>query len=449
MIVTGKRLPRRTFLRGMGTLIAIPMLDAMIPAFGRSRMTEAAVPVRLAFAYVPNGIVMKDWTPKATGSAYDFSRILKPLEAFRDDLFVLSNLDSNTGNALGDGPGDHARAGASFLTGVHCRKTAGADIRGGVSVDQIAATQLAGVTRFPSLELGCEDSRTVGDCDSGYSCAYTNSLSWRTPQTPMPPEVNPRAAFERLFGTAEDLSLDPQTRARRLKYRKSILDFVRADTESLVKTLGPGDRRKMDEYLFSVREVEQRIESSERDPRQPAPAIDKPVGIPFEFPEYAKLMCDLQVLAFQSDLTRIVTLVLGREGSNRVYSEIGISDPHHPLTHHRNNPEWIDKVARINMLHVGLFAYLVQRLKNTAEGDGTLLDHSMLVYGSGLADGNSHTHEALPVLLAGRGGGTLKPGRHLVAPSGTPVTNLYLSLLDRMGVKQDSLGDSTGRFSQL
>jgi hypothetical protein len=433
----------------MGTMVALPMLDAMVPAFARGLTTDSKAPVRMVFAYVPNGIVMKDWTPKTTGKDYQFTRILKPLEAFRDELLVLSNLDSNTGNALGDGPGDHARAGASFLTGVHCRKTAGADIRGGVSVDQVAAAKLNGVTRFPSLELGCEDSRTVGDCDSGYSCAYTNSLSWRTPQTPMPPEVNPRAAFERLFGTAEDLSLDPQTRARRLKYRKSILDFVRTDTQNLVKTLGPGDRRKLDEYLFSVREVEQRIESAEKDPRQIAPGIDKPTGIPFEFPQYAKLMCDLQVLAFQSDLTRVSTLVIGREGSNRVYPELGISDPHHPLTHHRNNPDWIDKVTRINTLHTELFAYLLERLKATPDGDGTLLDHSMVVYGSGLADGNSHTHEALPVLLAGRGGGTLKPGSHLVAKTGTPVTNLYLSMLDRMGVRPETLGDSTGRLEQL
>ncbi|HET6863480.1 MAG TPA: DUF1552 domain-containing protein [Pyrinomonadaceae bacterium] len=445
MIITRKRLPRRTFLRGMGTMVAIPMLDAMVPAFASSRDSELKAPARMAFAYVPNGIVMKEWTPKTTGSSYEFTRILKPLEAFRDDILVLSNLDSNTGNALGDGPGDHARAGASFLTGVHCRKTAGADIRGGVSVDQVAATKFTGATRFPSLELGCEDSRTVGDCDSGYSCAYTNSLSWRTPQTPMPPEVNPRAVFERLFGTAEDLSLDAETRARRFRYRKSILDLVTRDTQSLVKTLGPGDRRKLDEYLFSVRQVEQRIESVEKDPRRPAPGIDKPSGIPFEFPQYVKLMCDLQVLAFQSDLTRVVTLVIGREGSNRVYPEIGIDDPHHPLTHHRNNPEWIEKVTRINTLHTEMFAYLLKRLKSTPEGDGTLLDHSLLLYGSGLADGNAHTHEALPVLLAGRGGG-VKPGKHEIAKQGTPITNLYLSMLDRMGVHQDSLGDSSGMF---
>jgi hypothetical protein len=446
MIITGKRLPRRTFLRGLGTALSIPMLDAMRPALGRIHAVDLKEPVRLAFVYVPNGIIMKEWTPGATGPDYQFTRILKPLETLRKNIYVLSNLDSYTGNALGDGPGDHARAGASFLTGVHCHKTAGADIRGGVSVDQVAATRLAGVTRFSSLELGCEDSRTVGDCDSGYSCAYTNSLSWRTPQTPMPPEVNPRAAFERLFGTAEDLSLDPQTKARRMKYRKSILDLVRVDTQNLMKTLGPGDRRKMDEYLFSVRQVEQRIDAAEKDTRHTAPRIDKPTGIPFEFPEYVKLMCDLMVLAFQADLTRVVTFVVGREGSNRVYPEIGISDPHHPLTHHRNNPEWIEKVVRINTLHAELFAYLLQRLNSTTERDGTLLDHSMLVYGSGIADGNRHTHEALPVLLAGSGAGTLKPGRHMIAPTGTPITNLYLSLLDRMDVHTETLGDSTGRL---
>jgi len=445
---TNKRLPRRTFLKGMGAVVALPMLDAMVPAFARGSGFDAKAPVRMGFAYVPNGIVMKDWTPKSFGKEFEFTRILKPLESLREDLFVLSNLDSHTGNALGDGPGDHARAGASFLTGVHCRKTAGADIRGGVSVDQVAATGLNGQTRFSSIELGCEDSRTVGDCDSGYSCAYTNSLSWRTPQTPMPPEVNPRAAFERLFGT-EDLSVDPQTRARRAKYRKSILDLVSEDTRALVKTLGPGDRRKMDEYLFSVREVEQRIAGADKDPRRPPPGIDKPTGIPFEFPEYCKLMCDLQVLAFQADLTRVATLVIGREGSNRVYPEIGISDPHHPLTHHRNNSEWVDKVTRINTLHVELFAYLVGKLKATKDGDGTLLDHSMLVYGSGIADGNKHTHEALPVLLAGRGGGAFKPGRHLTFANGTPITNLYLSMLDRVGVHPETLGDSTARLNQL
>jgi len=445
MILTRKHLPRRTFLKGIGAAVALPMLDAMAPALPS---TSKKAPVRLSFVYVPNGIVMKDWTPKGEGKDFQFSRILKPLEPFREDLFILSGLDDHNGNALGDGPGDHARAGASFLTGVHPKKTAGADIQGGVSADQVAAQEIGSKTRLPSIELGCEDSRTVGNCDSGYSCAYTNSISWRTSTTPMPPEINPRLVFERLFG-AEDFSLDPETRARRRQYRKSILDLVRQDTEKLVKKLGPTDRRKIDEYLSAVREIEKRIEKAEKENRELTPTIEKPAGIPVEFTDYAKLMYDLQVVAFQADLTRIGTLMIGREGSNRVYPEIGIPDPHHPLTHHRNNPDWIEKVARINCLHVELFAYFIEKLKCTQDGDGTLLDHSMIVYGSGLSDGNRHTHENLPILLVGRGDGSLKPGRHIVYKQGTPITNLYLTLLDRMGVQPEKIGDSTGELEHL
>jgi hypothetical protein len=448
MIITHKRLHRRTFLKGVGTAIALPMLDAMTPAMASISEANAKAAVRLSFVYVPNGIVMKDWTPKTTGQDFEFTRILKPLEAFRKELFVLSGLDDQNGNALGDGPGDHARAGASFLSGVHCKKTAGADIQAGVSADQIAAAAIGAKTRLPSIELGCEDSRTVGNCDSGYSCAYTNSISWRTPTTPMPPEINPRQAFERLFGTA-DLSLDPETRARRTAYRKSILDLVREDTQKLVKTLGQADRRKVDEYLFAIREIETRIESSEKESRQVTPTIEKPSGLPVTFGEYAKLMYDLQVVAFQADLTRVATLVVAREGSMRVYPEIDIPDPHHPLTHHRNNPDWIEKVVRINLFHTELFAYFLNKLKSTQDGAGTLLDHSMVVYGSGLSDGNRHLHENLPVLLAGRGDGSLKPGRHILYKPKTPITSLYLTLLDRMGVHPEKIGDSTGKVEHL
>ncbi|MGA9773993.1 MAG: DUF1552 domain-containing protein [Blastocatellia bacterium] len=445
MIITRKHLPRRTFLKGVGTAIALPMLDAMVPAL---TTTIVAAPVRFSLVYVPNGIIMKDWTPKTAGRDFEFTRILKPLESFREDILVLSGLDDRNGNALGDGPGDHARAGAAILTGVHCRKTAGADIQNGVSADQVAAKAVGSKTKFPSIELGCEDSRTVGNCDSGYSCAYTNSISWRTETTPMPPEVNPRMAFERLFGT-NDYSLDAETRARRATYRKSILDMVREDTQQLSKSLGPADRRKMDEYLYAVREIEKRIESAEKDDHEIKPAIEKPAGIPFTFPEYAKLMFDLQVVAFQADLTRVTTLMLGREGSMRVYPEINVPDPHHPLTHHRNNAEWIEKVARINCLHTETFAYFLEKLKSTKEGDQTLLDNSMIVYVSGLSDGNRHAHEDLPVLVAGRGDGSLKPGRHVLYKRGTPMTNLYLSLLDRLGVETKKIGDSTGRLEHL
>ncbi|MCI0391606.1 MAG: DUF1552 domain-containing protein [Acidobacteria bacterium] len=459
MIITHKHLPRRTFLKGMGTTIALPMLDAMTPAlasrFEAGFRANNNTPVRLAFVYVPNGIVMQDWKPKEVGKDFELTRILKPLEAFREDFCVLSGLDDRNGNALGDGPGDHARAGASFLTGVHCKKTAGADIQNGISADQVAAQKLASETRLPSLELGCEDSRTVGNCDSGYSCAYTNSISWRGPTTPMPPEVNPRQAFERLFGTA-DLSLDPETRARRAQYRNSILDLVRERTEKLVGTLGSADRRKIDEYLSAIREIEKRIESAEKDNRAVLPTIEKPAGIPLDFREYVKLMFDLQVVAFQANITRVSTLMIGREGSMRVYPEIGIPDPHHPLTHHRNNQEWIEKVTQINCLHTELFAYFLGKLKSTKDGEGTLLDRSMIVYGSGLSDGNRHTHENLPVLLAGRGDSSvqnvqvkLKPGGHIVFSKGTPMTNLYLTLLDRMGVHPEKIGDSTGKVEHL
>lgn len=432
----------------MGTAIALPMLDAMTPALAGINDAGKKSPVRLSFVYVPNGIVMEDWTPKVLGKDFECTRILKPLQAFRDDFFVLSGLADYNGNALGDGPGDHGRAGASFLTGVHCKKTAGADIQGGVSADQIAAQAIGSATRFASLELGCEDSRTVGNCDSGYSCAYTNSISWRTPTTPMPPEVNPRMVFERLFGTV-DLSLDSATRARRARYRKSILDTVQADTRQLVATLGPKDKRKIDEYLYAIREIEQRIEAAEKENREITPSIEKPAGIPTTFNQYAKLMSDLQVIAFQSDLTRVTTMVVAREGSMRVYPEINIADPHHPLTHHRNNPDWIEKVKQINCFHTELFAYFLQKLKSTPDGDGTLLDHSMIVYGAALGDGNRHTHEDLPILLVGRGDGSLKPGRHLKYPYKTPITNLYLTLLDRMGVHPEKIGDSTGKVEHL
>lgn len=448
MFISGRHLPRRTLLKGMGTALALPMLDAMVPAGTRGLRASVKAPVRISIVYVPNGIVMKDWTPKSQGKGFEFPRILKPLETFCEDLFVLSGLDDHNGNALGDGPGDHARAGASFLTGVHCKKTAGADIQNGISADQIAAQKVAAETRLPSIELGCEDSRTVGNCDSGYSCAYTNSFSWRSPTTPMPPEINPRMAFERLFGTA-DPSLAPEVRARRAKYRKSVLDLVREETQSLSRSLGTADRRKIDEYLFAVREIEQRIEKAERDNRGITPELDKPPGIPIEFTEYLKLMFDLQIVAFQTDMTRVATLMVGREGSLRVYPEIGVPDPHHPLTHHRNNAEWIEKIVMINRFHVELFAYFIGKLKTTADGDGTLLDHSMVVYGSGLSDGNRHTHEDLPVLLLGRGDGTLKPGRHIQYQRGTPMTNLYLTLLDCMGVRADRVGDSTGMVEHL
>jgi hypothetical protein len=430
----------------MGTAIALPFLDAMTPAFAASRIGAANTPRRVAFVYVPNGIIMKDWTPAAEGTTFDFTRILKPLEPYRQNLMVLSGLTQNTGRALGDGPGDHARAAASFLTGIHPKKTSGADISLGVSVDQIAAQKVGSATRFASLELGCEDGRLVGNCDSGYSCAYSNSISWRTSTTPLPPEVNPRAVFERLFG---DASETPEARAKRLAYNKSILDFVLDDTQKLKGDLGRTDRRKLDEYLDAVREIERRIEQAEHDSTQFTPTIEKPAGVPVEFTDHVRLMFDLMTLAFQADLTRISTFMICREGSTRTYREIGVSDAHHPLTHHRNNPEWIEKVTKINCFHLEQFAYFINKLKSTPDGDGTLLDRMMVVYGSGLSDGNQHTHNELPVVLAGAGNGALRPGRHVRYPKETPMNNLYVAMLDHMGVPPEKIGDSTGELEHL
>ncbi len=451
MIVTRRHLPRRMFLKGMGAVIALPALDAMTPAFASASAARGfggtSAPLRLAFTYAPNGVTMADWTPKAVGTAFDFPRILKPLEAFRDETIVLSGLAHKNGQALGDGPGDHARAGASYLTGVHPKKTAGADINNGISADQVVAQHLAGKTRLSSLELGCDDSRTVGNCDSGYSCAYTNSLAWRGPTTPMPPETNPRLVFERLFGDV-DTSLSPEARARRLVHRRSILDLVTQRTTQLMADLGPSDRRKLDEYLSSIREIELRIARAEADMTDLRPGIDKPTGVPVLYADYVNLMFDLQIVALQTDSTRVITMMMGREGSMRTYPEIGVADPHHPLTHHRNNPEWIEKVTQVNTHHMELFAGFVKKMKATPDGDGTLLDHTMIVYGSGLSDGNRHTHNDLPVAIIG-GGRELSLGRHVVYPKDTPMTNLFLTLMDRMGVHPEQIGDSTGRVEHL
>jgi len=453
--MTGKALSRRTLLRGLGTAIALPALDAMRPAFANPAARAASTaPVRMLFAYVPNGIIMQDWTPEAAGRSYEFKSIMKPLEPLRDKLTVFTGLTHNTGRALGDGPGDHARAASTFLTGIHPKKTAGADISLGISCDQVAAQAVGHKTRLASLELGLELGRLAGNCDSGYSCAYSNSISWRSATTPNPPEVNPRLVFERLFG-----SFDPTetaaSRAKRERYQKSILDLVSQDTQSLQRELGPTDRRKLDEYLTAVREIEVRIGDVEKHARQMpnlseiAPGFEKPTGIPVDFAEHSKLMFDMMTIAMQSDVTRILTIMLAREGSNRPYREIGIPDGHHNLTHHRNNQEWIEKIRQINRYHVEHFAKFLTRLDAIPDGDGSLLDHSMIVYGSGIADGNRHTHHDLPILVAGSGGGRLRTGKHAQFPSYTPLTNLYLTLLDSMGVRTDVLGDSSGHLNHL
>jgi hypothetical protein len=447
-LITRKHLPRRTFLRNCGVTVALPLLDSMIPAMASPSRSGAKTPSRMVFVYVPNGIVMPDWAPAEEGPSYQMKRIMAPMEPLREHLLVLSGLTHNGGRALGDGPGDHARAASSFLTGCHPRKTAGADIKIGVSVDQVAAQKIGNQTRFASLELGLEDGRLVGSCDSGYSCAYSNNLAWRSENAPLPPEINPRLVFERLFGSGEEVE-DAVSRARRLKHQTSILDSVREQTQSIQANLGPTDKRKLDEYLHSVREMEKRIERLERDSAQMAPPMEKPGGVPLEYSEHARLMYDLITVALRMDATRVITFMMGREGSTRAYREIGISDAHHPLTHHRGNEEMVEKVRQINHYHVQQFAYFVNKLKETPDGDGTLLDHSMVVYGSGLADGNRHTHHDLPVILAGRSNGALKPGRHVKYAAETPMANLFVAMLDRMGVPVESLGDSNGKLGYL
>lgn len=431
------RLSRRAILRGMGAAISLPLLDAMVPAFAST--TAAASPLRLAFIYVPNGIVMNQWTPACDGSSFELPRILAPLAPHHDQVSILSGLTQNTGRPLGDSAGDHARASATFLTGVHPKKTDGAGICAGVSVDQVAAAHAGSTMKLPSLELGCEDGRLVGKCDSGYSCAYSNTLSWRTPNTPLPPETNPRSAFELLFGALDD---NPADRQKRLADETSILDYVLDDTRRLTRNLGASDQRKIDEYLTSVREIERRIQLAEEEDTHTPPSFEKPTGVPADYGDYAKLMFDLMLVAFQSGITRVSTLMLGREGSLRAYREIGIADAHHPLTHHGGNPELIEKVARINTYHIEQFSYFLGKLKATRDGDGSLLDHSLIVYGSGLSDGDRHAHNNLPVLVAGQCG-----GRHLTYAPETPMNNLHLALLDRMGVHIDQLGDSTGELN--
>ena len=438
-------LPRRTFLRGLGTAVALPFLDAMTPAFA-----SAFAPVtRVAFIYTANGVIMRDWTPAETGAGFAFTKTLHALEPFRDRLLVLTGLAHRNGEALGDGPGDHARAGASWLTGVHPKKTQGADIRNGMSVDQMLAQDIGRSTPLPSLELGLQDVRMVGGCDSGYSCAYSNTVSWSSPTAPLPYETNPRRVFERLFGDGD--TTDPAVRAVRARQNRSLLDFVREDAGRLRAGLGAGDRRKLGDYLDAVREVERRIQNAERRDASGVdlPALARPDGVPPTFEEHVRMMSDLIAIAFQADLTRVVTLMYSREGGNRTYRSIGVPDAHHGLSHHQNDPERMARLQLIDQHHVAMFAYLLGQLRDADDGSGSLLDHAMVLYGSSLSDSNAHTHDHLPALLAGGGSGTLHGGRHLRYPDGTPMANLFVTLLDKLGSHREQVGDSTGRIEHL
>lgn len=451
MIVTRKHVSRRTLLRGIGAAIALPALDAMVPALTAATQVAAKnSPARMVFVYVPNGIDMRNWTPAADGRSFVFPKILESLKPVQDDVLVLSGLVDHGGMALGDGPGDHARASASFLTGVHPKKTAGSDISVGISVDQLAAQKMGNATRLASLELGCEDGHLAGNCDSGYSCAYVNSVSWRSPNVPNPPEVNPRSVFERLFGSDENAG-NPAARARTARMQQSILDMVSDDTRRLQGGLGATDKRKLDEYLTAIREVERQVEMMEQQIASntvATPTLAKPDGIPLEFADHARLMFDLLTIALQTDTTRISTFMLAREGSNRSYREIGVPEGHHGLSHHRNDPALMDKVAAINRHHMDQFAYFLTKLKQTREGSGSLLDRTMVLYGSGISDGNRHNHDDLPVLLAG-GSQMFRSGRHVRYKQGAPVTSLYLSMLDAAGVPTERFGDSQGQLQYL
>jgi len=446
MIVTKKSLPRRTFLRGLGTTLALPLLDSMIPALA---VASAAKPVvRLGFVYHPVGMILNKWMPEKVGADFEITPTMKALEPFRDQMVVLTGLAQVQGRALGDGAGDHAREGATWLTGVHPKKTEGVGIHAGISADQIAARELGKNTQLASLELGLEGPSLAGGCDSGYSCAYTNTVSWRSATTPLPVEVNPRTVFERLFGDGE--STDAAARMAMLKEQRSILDYVSGSIDRLETRLGNGDRRKLSEYLDAIRDIERRIQRAEQqNAEMKIPAMERPSSIPENFLDHAKLMIDMQVIAFQTDMTRVITFMLGKAGSNRPYREIGISDGHHSITHHQNDPVKIANVAKIDAYLVDTFAYYLQKLKSTADGDGNLLDHSLILYGSGLGDANIHTHHELPTAVLGGGAGQLKGNRHLNYPKDTPLNNLLVTLLHKGGVNTENFGDATGELEHL
>jgi hypothetical protein len=439
------RLNRRTVLKGVGCAVGLPLLEAMLPARGFAAPV-AKPPVRMAFISFPNGAIMEAWRPIGEGETFQFGPTMQPLAELKPQVTVFTGLAQENGFAKGDGAGDHARSSASLLTGAHPVKTSGANIRVGQSVDQAAAERIGHLTRLPSLEIGIERGRDAGSCDSGYSCAYSNSISWRSATTPMPKEINPRLVFERLFGN----SLTSAGPTRRSRVRQSVLDLVREQAAELKNQLGRTDQQKVDQYFTSVREIEQRISRAGQQKQEiQAPDMDLPEGVPADVQEHIRLMYDLMALAFQTDTTRIITFMSANEGSNRPYRMVGVNNGHHELSHHRSDPEKIEQLKKIDLFLVSEFARFLKNLQAIPEGSGTLLDHCMIMYGSGLSDGNRHRHDDLPVILAGRGGGTIRPGRHVVIDSGAPLNNLFLSMLDRMGAGMASLGDSTGRLKAI
>ncbi len=444
MMITRKHLPRRTFLRSVvGSAIALPLLDSMIPAMTAATKTAASPKTRLGFMYVPHGAVMDKWTPATEGAGFEFTPILKPLEPFRNQLLVVTGLANKAAESQGDGGGDHARSAPSFLSGVHPLRTEGEDVRAGTTIDQIYAQKMGQDTPLPSLELGTEDTGLVGVCNVGYSCAYMNSISWRSPTQPLPMEINPRVVFERLFGDGSNAA----DRLARKQEDRSILDSITGEVSHLQTGLGARDRGKIADYLDNIREIERRIQMAEKRASMNIEVPETPIGVPDSFDEHAKLMYELQVLAFQAEITRVSTFMVARDLSQRTFPQIGVPEPHHSVSHHGNNPAMIAKLEKINVYHATLFAYFLERLRATPDGDGNLLDHSMIMYGSSMSNPNEHNHFPLPLLVAGGASGKLQGGRHLKFPERTPMSNLLVSLLEKAGIEKGSLGDSTGMLT--
>ncbi len=436
MMITRKAIPRRTMLRGLGAAIALPLLDGMVPAFAALRRTAAAPIKRFGVVYVPNGMMMPHWTPATEGSGFEFPTIMQPLEPFREYVKVLSGMHGV------ESEGPHARSSTRFLTGVPSKQDDGSNLLAAVSADQLAGRVHGQETQLATLELAIDGRDFAGSCDDGFSCAYTNTIAWANKTTPLPMENNPRVIFERLFGDTG--TTDPEIRKARLKKDASLLDSVTERAVDLSRELGAGDRAKLGQYLDAVRDIERRIQMAEAQSDRELPVVDQPSGIPSTFGEHVELMFDLQALAWETDLTRVTTFMMGREITGRTYAEIGVPDAHHPISHHQKDPAKLAKLTKINQYHVQLFAKFLERLAATPDGDATLLDNAMIVYGAGMADSNTHGSENLPILLAGGGAG--KGGQHIRYPEDTPLANLHVSLLDKLGVPVDSLGHANGKL---
>ena len=446
MYITRMHLPRRAVLRGLGATVALPLLDCMVPALSAQSRTAAAPIKRFGVFYVPNGMSMPYWYPKTEGPLDQLPPTLRSLEAFKDRVLICGGLDDESANLV-KGGGDHARSAGTFLTCVPFKITAGADVSNAVSVDQIAARELSKETQLASLELGIESNAMIGSCDGGASCAYTNTIAWRTPTTPLPIENDPRAVFERMFGTSG--STDPEVRLARMRRDRSILDLVGAELAGLGRIIGPGDRVKVEEYLEALRDIERRIAMAEDQNTRELPVVDQPVGVPNDYRDHARLMMDLLALAYQTDLTRISTFMLAREVSGRAYPEIGVSDSHHPLSHHQDEPAKLQRLHQVNEYHLQQFAYLVAKLDALPEGDGTMLDSTLFLYGTGISDSNTHFHDDLPIALVGGKNAGIKGGRYIRYPADTPLANLHVSILEKLGVEVEAFGDSTGKLDRL